>query len=149
MIATTEESLTELFTDAIIALTPRLTFKGGELWKAYNREVSGPSTTRRFRLVWEAGNIFPGGAMAGDVFEHAALLRVRTDYAGEHAAQQHIMIDDFHQLGDALTATKATDNGVMLVTRLRVEERVGNTDDTDVVQIDHVYQVRFMRRIQL
>ena len=149
MIATNEDSLTELFTTAIVGLTPRLTYKGAEEWRPYDRAVSGPSRTRRFRLIWGAPNLQPRAGMAGQIIEHVAEMRVRTDYAGEHAQQQFIIIDDFHQLGDTLTALKASDNGVQLVTRLRIEQRVGKTDTDDVVQIDHVFAVRFMRRIQL
>jgi hypothetical protein len=149
MIATNEETLGTLFKDAITGLTPRLTYQGAKSWKPYDRAVSGPSRTRRFRLLFEAGNVFPSGAMAGPIIEHECILRVRTDYAGEHAKQQHILIDDFHQLGDTLTALKASDNGLTLVTRLRVEETEGEIDEDDVIQIDHVFAVRYMRTIQL
>jgi hypothetical protein len=150
MIATNEETLAELFTTAIIAIAPRLTYKGAEGWKPYNREVDGASRTRRFRLVWPPGatGLQPRGTSAGDIFEHFAELRVRTDYAGEHAKQQHLIIDDFHQLADTLSATKAGNNGVVLVERLRTAPVVGGESD-DVVKVDHIFTVRYMRRIQL
>lgn len=148
MIATNEETLTELFTAAIVGMTPRLQYKGAESWKPYERENSGPSRTRHFRMVWVAGNIQPRGTLAGNIIEHYATLRVRTDYAGEHAKQQHIIIDDFHQLGDVLSALKSTDNGVVLVERIEPRERRGFFDENDVVRVDHTYRVRFLRNIR-
>lgn len=149
MIPTNEETLSDLFTAAIIAITPRTQYKGAEGWKPYQREVDAPTTTRRFRLLWEEGGLQVGGAMAGDIIEHFAELRVRTDYAGSHAQHMYAVIDDFHQLGDVLTATKATDNGVVLVTRQRVEHVGVGDESSDVIKVDHVYTVRYMRRIQL
>lgn len=150
MIATNESVLTDAFTDAIVALTPRLVFKGAESWKPYKRGDSGPTRTRRFRILWDAGNIQPRGAMAGHVIEHYATCRIRTDYAGEHAEQQHVIIDDFHQIGDALTMLKDSSdaNGLIVVERLQPQEVFGEIDDTDVVRIDHTYRVRFMRSIR-
>jgi hypothetical protein len=149
MIATNEETLSELFTAAIVAMTPRLQYKGAEGWQPYTRAVGAPTTTRRFRLLWTSEGRQPGrGAAAGAIIEHRALLRVRTDYAGEHAKQQFIVADDFHQLGDTLTATKAPDTGVVLVERLS-HKTVEGDEDTDVIRVDHTYRVRFMRRIQL
>jgi len=150
MIATNEETLGDLFTAAIVGITPRLTYQGAEGWKPYERETSNPTISRRFRLVWEAGNLRPGGAMFGSIHEHEATLRVRTDYAGVHDRVELVAIDDFHQLADTLTTLKANDNGLQLVTRLRVEAEIGDTQEgDDVVRVDHVYSVRYMRRIQL
>lgn len=146
MIATTTAELTTLFTAAIVAITPTLAYKGAQGWRPYDRKVETPTTTRRFRLAWEAGGRQPGGTMAAPIHEYFAFLRVQTDYAGEHAKQQHILIEDFYQLEETLTAAKATDNGVVMVEGLRIE---GDQDGKDVVQIDHVFRVRYMRRIQL
>lgn len=149
MVATNESELTELFEPAIAGITPRLQYKGAMGWKPYSQAKSGPAGgTRWFRLLWSAGNVQPGGAVAGDLIEHFAELRVRTDYGGEHAKNETLMIDDFHQVADTLTSLKAGNNGVMLVTRQRVEYVAGDENE-DVVQVDHVMTVRYMRRIQL
>jgi hypothetical protein len=146
---TNEDTLSDLFRDAIVGVSPRIAFKGGERWKPYERPVEGASRTRRFRLIWESGGIQPRGAMAGQAIEHQAVLRVRTDYVGTADGNQHAMIDDFHQLRDTLSNLKATNNGVVMVTGLRVQEVRGGTDSDDVVVVDHTYQVRYMRNAQL
>lgn len=148
--ATTESELAELFVAAIVALTPRLTYKGAEGWKPYSREVAGASTTRRFRLVWSPGTIQPNGAKALRVMEINAGLRVRTDYCGDHSETQYLMADDFWQLADALTALKSssTPNGLVLVEPETWEAADAADDDsTDVTKIDHRFRVRFMRLI--
>lgn len=151
MIATTENVLTEAFTDAIIALVPRLLYKGAESWKSYERERSLPSRTRAFRILWTAGGLQPRGAMFGHVFEHWGECRIRTDYAGEHSKQQHIVIDDFHQIGDALTVLKdsSESNGIMVVERIAPRPVRGEPTENDVVRVDHTYRVRYMRSIRL
>jgi hypothetical protein len=149
MIATNEETLSGLFSQAIIGITPSITYKGSEGWKPYDRAVGGATRTRRFRLLWEPGSLVERGAMAGNVFETEAILRVRTDYTGDQAKTQFVWIEDFHQIGNVLTQIKATNNGVMLVTRQSVQEILGESDSDDVVQIDHVYSVRFMRAMHL
>jgi len=151
MIATNEAALTDLLRDAIVAIVPRLTTKQAQRWKPYERAVSGSSTTRRFRLIWTAGmaGLQPGGAMAGDIFEHFGELRVRTDYAGVHQTQTELIIDDFHQIGDALTKTKGTTTGVVLVIRVRTEYADDSAEDDDTVLVDHIYTVRYMRRLHL
>ena len=149
MIATNEDTLSDLFRDAIVGITPRIAFKGGERWKPYERPVEGPSRTRRFRLIWQAGGVQPRGAMAGQAIEHNATLRVRTDYVGTVDGNQHVIIDDFHQLRDVLSNLKASATGVVLVEAQRVQEYFGDTDSDDVVVVDHTYQVRFMRTAQL
>lgn len=146
MVPTNTDALATLFRAAILAIEPRLQYQGAARWIAYDRKEGAANRTRRFRLAWEAGGRQPGGCMAGPDHEYFAFLRVQTDYAGEHAKQQHILIEDFYQLEESLTATKATDNGVVLVEGLRIE---GDPDGKDVVQIDHVFRVRYMRRIRL
>ena len=81
------------------------------------RETGQASTTRRFRQVWQLGGIQPGGAVGGRNIECFAELRIRTDYAGDHAQQQFIIIDDFYQLQDTLSALKSATNtnGIVLV----------------------------------
>lgn len=149
MIATNEAVLTGIVTEAVTALTPRLQYKGAEKWKPHDRDT-GPATTRRFRVLMGAGNLQPRGAMAGHIFEHFAELRIRTDYAGDHAQQQHIVTDDFHQIGDALTALKDASeaNGIVVVERIAPRAVRGRVDDTDTIQIDHTYRIRYMRNIR-
>lgn len=146
MIATNTETLTTLFEAAIQAITPTLQYQGAAGWIAHDRKEAASTRTRRFRLSWEAGGRQVGGAVAGDISEYFAYLRVHTQYAGEHAKQQHILIEDFYQLEETLTGTKAADNGVVLVEGLRIE---GDPDGKDAVQVDHVFRVRYMRRIAL
>jgi len=154
--ATTEEALSEVFVDTIRGLAPRITYKGGEAWKPYTREAANASTTRRFRIVWQSGGIQPGGAVGGRIIECFAEVRVRTDYAGSHEKQQFAIMDDFFQLQDELSRLKApgSSSGVVLVTGERWEPApevdltmVPALDSTDVVKIDHVFTVRYMRRI--
>lgn len=154
--ATTEEELTALFEETIRGLSPRITYKGGEAWKPYSREVANATTTRRFRLVMLTGGIQDGGALGGGNVEMFGELRVRTDYAGDHAKLQHIIADDFVQLWQELSRLKrpTNANGVVLVEGLRYEPAVQvddslepPLDSNDVIKIDHVFRVRYMRRI--
>lgn len=149
MIATNEEDLADAFREAIVGISPRIAYKGGEGWKPYEAPVEGASRTRRFRLVWDAGGIQPRGAMAGQAIEHFATLRVRTDYVGKADKNQYVFIDDFHQLRDTLSNLKGSSSGLVMVAALRIEEVRGETDRDDVVVVDHVYQVRYMRNAQL
>jgi hypothetical protein len=151
MVPTNESTLGELFTAAIAAIQPRSQYKGAEGWKPHNRETSTSNRTRSFRLVWTNGGLETGsrGAMGGRIFGHFAELRVRTDYAGEHAKQQALIIDDFHQLADTLAAAKSPSNGLMYVARLRVEALKGSPTDRDVVRVDHVFRINYLRQIQL
>lgn len=147
MIATTEEQLDELFVAAILAIVPRIQYKGGEGWKVYDRARSGGGKTRAFRLIWDAPVLRLGGAVFGSIFEHEAQLRVRTQYSGDHSKIQFAINDDHLHLRDVLSGLKANDNGLQLVTPVTTLRR-GFSEDADVVQIDHVYSVRFMRSIQ-
>lgn len=156
MTATTEEALSELFETTIASLTPRITYKGGEAWKPYKREVANATTTRRFRLVWASGGIQERAAVGGGNVEMFAELRVRTDYAGSNDKTQFIIVDDFIHLWQELSRLKAPplNNGVVLVEGLRYEAapQVDDSlepplDSNDVIKIDHVFRVRYMRRI--
>lgn len=148
MIATNEETLAELFTDAIIGIVPRMTYKGAESWKPYEREVGNPTRTRRFRIVIRRPQLVSGGASAGYNFEHSAELRVRTDYVGDHSKVQFTVADDFMQLRDVLSGLKATDNGVMVVEAVDYRERDSFTLDDDILLVDHVFRCRYMRSIR-
>lgn len=149
--ATTEEALAELFDSTIAAMTPRLSYKGAEAWKPTSRETGQASTTRRFRQVWKLGGIQPGGAVGGRNIECFAELRIRTDYAGDHAQQQFIIIDDFYQLQDTLSALKSATNinGIVLVQGENYEpaEDYDTSTSADVTKIDHVFTVRYIRSI--
>jgi hypothetical protein len=150
MIATDEEGLAELFETAIIGITPRKQYKGAEGWKPHDRETSAPTRTRRFRLLLRRPRLYtgPGGAAAGNVFEHECELRVRTEYAGEHAKQQFILADDFMQLRDVLSNLRADDNGVLVVEPVDYRERPNFDASSDVTKIDHIFNVRYMRSIR-
>lgn len=155
---TTENELTDLFRATIVALVPRVTYKGAEGWKPYNRENANASTTRRFRQLWAFGGIVPGGAMAGTAFEVFSTLRIRTDYAGDNDRAQYLVIDDALQLQDVLSALKSTetDHGLVLVTWQSSDpandvdpSTDSPTDTDDVVRIDHTFEIRYIRRLQL
>ena len=146
MIATNEETLSDLFTTSILGITPRITYKGSKGWKVYKKAKDGGDRTRAFRLIWGTPQLRRGGAVFGSIFEHTVELRVRTDYAGTHDKTQFIVADDFLQLRDVLSGLKATDNGLQLVEPVR-QIRRGFSEDADVIQIDHVYSVRYMRSI--
>lgn len=146
MIATTEETLHALFRDTIASTTPRITYKGSAAWRPYEKAKDGGDRTRAFRLVWGVPELRTGGAVFGSIFEHEAELRVRTDYAGQHDKTQFAIADDHVHLRDVLSTLKASDNGLQLVESIRLERR-GFSEDDDVIQIDHVYSVRFMRSI--
>lgn len=148
MIATTEEALRDLFRDAILDMTPRLTYEGAEEWKYYEKEVGGPSRTRRFRIIFGDPELRTGGAMAGHVFEHEIEVRIRTDYAGNHAETNLISIDDFLQLRDVLSGLKASDNGLVVVTPVNRRIRDSFTESSDVTQVDHTFRCRYMRSIR-
>jgi hypothetical protein len=148
MVPQTERELSRLLEATIVAIVPRSTYHADKPWKPYNRSVSEPTTTRHFTLRWEAGDLEDPGASAGHIFEINALLIVRTDYAGEHYEQQFIINDDFHQVGDALFMAAAPDNSLVLVERVRTRPFKGDPQTDDVVQVDHVYKVRFMKRIR-
>lgn len=144
MIPTTEAEMTDLFRSAIVNMTPRLIYQGGESWKPYDRHVSAPSCTRRFRLIWRAANYFESGIFTPQVVETEAELSVRTDYAGQHERLNHIVIDDYHQLHETLGRLKAPNTGVMWVRAL--EPRFFyNDEEDDVFQVDHTYVVRYLR----
>lgn len=147
MIATNEETLSDAFTAAIIAIAPRVTYKGGQGWSPYDRARSSGGSTRSFRLIWGIPVLRLGGAVFGSIFEHEAQLRVRTQYSGDHSKMQFAIVDDHLQLRDVLSGLKAHDNGLQLVTPVTTLRR-GFTEDDDVVQIDHVYSVRYMRSIE-
>lgn len=144
MTPTTTDALTDLFRAAIVSITPTIVYKGAEEWKPYDREVSGPSTTRRFRIGWSAGSIFTPGIYTNGVVETTAECRIRTDYAGDHNEMQHAIIEDYHQLCERLASLKGPSNGLMLVERDRLIFRDGD-EDSDVVQVDHTFQVRYLR----
>lgn len=146
MIATTEETLHDLFKAAILGMTPRITYQGARGWAYYDKAKAGASRTRSFRLIWGVPTLRTGGAVFGTIFEHQVELRVRTDYAGSHERVQFVAADDHVHLRDVLSALKEADNGLQLVTPEGVQARGFNEDD-DVVQIDHVYSVRYMRSI--
>lgn len=151
MIATDEEGLHDLFVAAIIGITPRKQYKGAEKWKPYEEDVPAASRTRRFRLLFRRPRLYtgPGGARAGNVMEHQCELRVRTDYAGRASKNQFIIADDFRQLRDVLSNLRAPDNGVCVVEEVDYRERGRSTiDSTDVLQVDHIYNVRFMATIR-
>ncbi len=156
MTATTLEALGELFETTIAGLTPRLLYKGGEAWKPYKREVANATTTRRFRLVWSGGGIQERAAVGGGNVEMFAELRVRTDYASSNDKGQFVIEDDFVHLWQELSRLKAPplNNGVVLVEGIRYEPapQVDDgleppLDSNDVIKIDHVFRVRYMRRI--
>lgn len=153
MVAVDEEALAVLFAETISKIIPRKQYQGAEGFKPYDREVSGPSRTRRFRLLFNNPRLLEGGAMAGEVMEHVCELRVRLDYAGDHSKMQFVIADDSLLLRDVLSNLKATDQGVMLVEpngyRERPQSRI-STDDgsTDLVQVDLLYRVRYMRNIR-
>lgn len=148
MIATDEETLAGIFTDAIIAIEPRHTYQGAEGWKPYQREKSGADQTRMFRLVWGHPRLFERGAMAGHAIEHEVELRVRTDYVGDHSLTQYTIISDFMQLRDVLSGLKASDNGLVLVEAVDHVARPTYTTADDVTRVDHIYLVRYMRSIE-
>ena len=147
MVATDEEELADLFEAAIIAMTPRKQYKGAEGWKPYKRAVDGASRTRRFRLLLDRVRRRRDGSRAGNIFEHECRLRVRTDYAGDHAKMQFVIADDLQHLRDTLSTLKATDNGLQLVASVDSVTADGGNEDTDVLVIDHVMTVRYMRSI--
>lgn len=155
---TTENELTDLFKATIVALVPRVTYKGAEGWKPYNRENANASATRRFRLLWAFGGIVPGGAMAGLAIEVFSTLRIRTDYAGDNDRAQYLVIDDALQLQDVLSALKSagTDHGLVLVTWQSSDIATdadpstdSPTETDDVIRIDHTFEIRYIRRLQL
>lgn len=144
MIGTNTDALTDLFREAIVGIVPTITYKGAEGWKPYNREAAGPSTTRRFRIGWSAGSFFSPGIFTDGVVETLCECRIRTDYAGNADEMQHAIIEDYHQLCETLAALKSPSNGLMLVERDGVIFRDGDPDN-DVVQVDHTFQVRYLR----
>lgn len=152
MIAVNEEQLADLFATAIDAIVPRIQYQGSEAWKRYDRAVAAPSRTRNYRIVFTTQpRLFEQGTRAGDVFEHEIEMTIRTDYAGAHPKTQFAAADDFLQLRDVLSALKATDQGVRLVTPTRSVPAPAGADgtaSTDTTQIDHVYTVRYMRSIR-
>src|SRR5690349_21006347 len=148
MIPTDTDALSALFAPAIANIVPKSIFKGGEKWKPHSRETAAITQTRRFRLEWTGeGDLQPRGAMCGDIHEHWAVLRVVTEYVGDHARQQHIVIEDYHQVCETLTNLKASseENGLVLVERLRCD----GANAADVLEVFHTYRVRYMRRVQL
>jgi len=144
MIGTTTDVLTDLFRGAIIAITPRIMFKGAEGWKPYGRETSTIGPTRTFRFGWSAGNIHVPGIFTDGVVEMDAEMRVRTDYQGNHDEMQHAIIEDFHQLHETLSALKSTSNGLMLVEAIGPQYRDGDEED-DIAVVDHTFNVRYLR----
>lgn len=155
---TTENELTDLFRATIVALAPRVTYKGAEGWKPYNRENANASTTRRFRFLWSLVGIVPGGAMAGSAIEVASTLRIRTDYTGDNDRAQFCVIDDALQLQDVLSALKSggTDHGLVLVTwqasdiASDVDPSTDSPTETDdTIRVDHTFEIRYIRRLQL
>lgn len=149
MTPSTEEQLTDLFAASIREITPRIAYKGAETWKVHARPDAAPTTTRRCRLIWAAGNVQPRGARAGDAIETFASLRIQTDYVGEVSKMQFAIADDLHQLGDTLAGLRGPDNGLITVERVRTVPVMGRPGTDDAVRVDHVFNVRFIRRIQL
>lgn len=147
MTPSTEAELSELFAAAIESLEPRTQSGQALKWQHYERPNEKPTTTRRFRLVWTAGNIQPGGARAGNAIETWATLRVEADYAGEVSEQQFRIADDFHQLGDALANLRGPDNGLITVERQRTVPVLGDPGRDDNVRVAHLFNVRFIRAI--
>ena len=130
---------------AIVAISPSETYHGAAGWKLYKRETTEPTTTRRFRLVWETLGRFERGIFTSAAVETESELRVRTDYAGAHERQQAAITSDHWQLQEAIQALKGTTNGIILVRSAGKPEFVGSDPSTDVVQVDHVYNVRYLR----
>jgi hypothetical protein len=145
MIPTNEKELTELFRTAIIGITPRLQFKGAEKWKPYDRSNSGALTTRRFQLVRTTGlPVMDGtGIFTTRVCETMFELRVRTDYAVPHQHRGDIVPDDFHQLMETLGDLKSSDNGLIRVLPVGVDEQ--GDDDSDNIVVDHIFTVFYLR----
>lgn len=148
MVATTEEELADLFEAAIVGMTPRVQYDGAQEWKPYDKEVGGPSRTRRFRQVWLNARLRDGGTMADNIFEHVAELRIRTDYAGDHSKTQFVREDDRLQLRDVLSTLKSEENGLLRVEPVRSVARDSFDENSDVTQVDHVFNVYYMRSIR-
>lgn len=148
MITTSTDALDALFVTTIIALTPLTTYKSAERWKHYTTDITEPTTTRRFRLVWKSMAPFERGAFTPDACEYDAVFAVRADYAGKHAYQQHAVIEDTHHLALALARLRGDATGIFHVRALRTEQRSrSKTDAPDVAQFDHVLSVRFLRAL--
>jgi hypothetical protein len=150
MITTTTAALDVLFVAKIITLDPLTTYNGAEKWKHYDSATRAPTTTRRFTLVWRQMQPFERGAFTPDACEYDCDFAVRTDYAGQHEHQQHAILEDTHHLALALARLRGEATGVFHVRALRTEQRSRSATDTpDVVQIDHVYTVRFLRALNV
>jgi hypothetical protein len=150
MITTTTAALDALFVPVISALVPLTTYKGAEKWKHYDAATSAPTTTRRFTLVWGELRPFERGAFTPDACEYDCEFAVRTDYAGRHALQQHAIGEDTHHVALALARLRGEATGVFHVRAIRrTQQSRSATDTPDVVQIDHVYTVRFMRALNV
>jgi hypothetical protein len=143
---TTLETLEDTIREQIRSTTPRLTVQGAEAWKPYTKHAGSAARTRRFRLVWEEGNFVVGGIFTPDAVEVQSLLRVRTDYVGEHDELQKLRQNDLHQLRDRIHALANTDsNGMILVDPSGVRvERPPDWDTADAGQWDLVYPIRYL-----
>lgn len=161
MTPTDLDELEDLIRSTIEAVDPRKTYPGGPSWESFAHEGerqtgrmtpirTGPpasgARSRRFRILWRAGNYRTDGIWTDDVVETEVELRVRVDYAAkasEIAARDRVVIDDFFQLRDVLCSIKGYTNGLMLVEAQRVEE-IGGEEDPQIARYDLVYIVRYL-----
>jgi hypothetical protein len=160
MTSTDEATIAGLIYTAIEALTPRKAYQSST-WSAYARKGergreepvnAGPKAnstrSRRFRLIWDAGDYLPGGIFTNTQVETIANLTVRVDYQG-NADEQHtieyVAIDDYHHVHDRLQQLKNSNTGVMLVESVRCG-RAGPHEAADVTRYDLVYRVRYLRQ---
>lgn len=131
----------------IEATTPRITYKGAEGWKHYERPASG-SRTRRFRMLWEPLGWPRGQARVctNDVEENLALLRVRTDYVGTFEDLAPLIDEDWHQLRKEMhTLSGSGADGLMLILETATPPRPVIGGERDVLQVDLTYDVRYLR----
>jgi len=144
--ATTPFVLNGLISELIRGTTPRVTYQQASGWEPYTEQVGSASRSRRFRLVWEEGNFHAGGIFTRGV-ETSAILRVRTDYVGEHQQMQFMREDDKHQLRDRIhTLSEDSTTGFVLIEPDGIRtERPPDWDSANAGQWDHVYPIRYLR----
>lgn len=156
LVPTTLDVLGPKLVAKIEATTPRITYKGAEGWKHYERPATA-SRTRRFRLLWES-QPWPRGQpriFTNSVGEHLALLRVRADYLGTFEDLGPLIEEDWHQLRKEMHALSGSGaDGLMLILETAAAPRLVGSDprlrgstaeERDVLQVDLTYDVRYLR----
>ena len=156
---TTLEDLEPLLVEVIEAIVPRVTNRGSQRWKHYEKGKISAAGTRQFTLRWAPGPFKPGGYFTNSDVEQAAILTVRVDYSGQHETNMWLIQDDYAQLRDRMNILTADiSTGLVSILRTPVPPSVaGDTgqgrarlsdraaSNTDTIQIDHQFAVTYMQ----